>query len=208
MKSKRVPLWICFDGVEAVGKTTIASLLAKTLNAERISEFSGTQVGGALRSAVRHSPHYISASPIGQSLIFIGDFFELYKTRVSPTLAYGRHVVTDRGYLSKYAYQEIVLEKEMTKNEARTLLDAVFLHLPTPDFIILLSSPLETLRQRLIERGEVCDNTRLEFMEKATAAAKDWLNCHTSVRSVIIDSNRKAEATFTDVQSALKSIVI
>jgi len=100
-------MWISVDGVEGTGKTTIATHLAQTLPVELAPEFSDSVFGHALRAAVTASPHYISSSPLGQSLVFLADFLEVHASCVAPRLDLGVSVVSDRGYLSKYAYRKL-----------------------------------------------------------------------------------------------------
>ena len=78
--------WICVDGVEGSGKTTLVNNLAHHYNAAIAPEFSSTHTGRALRTAVQTAPHVINTSLFGQSLAFIGDFHETYETFVLPTL--------------------------------------------------------------------------------------------------------------------------
>ena len=195
MKADQRGRWICVDGVETVGKTTVAHALAERLGGVTISEFSQTLFGDALRQAVQTSPHFISESALGQSLVFIGDFAELVKSRVTPALAAGRLVVTDRGYLSKYAYQQVVLQSEMSRDAAASLLDAIFTHILTPDLTLLLTAPPATLKQRLIDRGESCDDQRLAFMATAVDAAQARLARRPTLAATVIDSNRDVAET-------------
>src|SRR4051812_28211203 len=103
--------WICVDGVEGAGKTTLVGALASRLGATVGPEFSHTLTGRALREAVTTTPHVINLSRFGQSLAFIGDFHETYETYVRPGIDAGQIVISDRGWLSKYAYQAQVLEE-------------------------------------------------------------------------------------------------
>lgn len=207
MKTLHQGRWISIDGVEAVGKTTVARDLTHALKAVNVSEFSGTPIGTALRAAVKISPHYISNSPLGQSLVFLGDFIELVHTRITPALKQGKIVVTDRGYLSKYAYQEVVMEAQMSNTEARRLLDVVFGFLPTPAVTVLLTAPSQVLKERLIERGETCDEDRLAFMERAELAARECLNRHPDIRSAVLESNRSISETLQSIRTKLEEFL-
>jgi dTMP kinase len=163
--------WICIDGTEGAGKTTLARALEEETGAEMVAEFSRAPFGRALREAVSASPHFISASPLGQSLVFLGDFVELFEDEIAPELAAGRTVITDRGFLSKLAYQQVVLERSMEAGAARELLVSILGLIPEPELTILLSAPSEVIRERLIERDGECGAERIAFIERAAQVA-------------------------------------
>lgn len=191
--------WVCVDGVEGAGKTTIAEHLSRTLPVELAPEFSDAAFGRALRAAVRSHPHFISASPLGQSLVFLGDFLEVHASSVAPRLKAGISVVSDRGYLSKYAYQEVVLSGTMGVAAARRLLDGIFAYVPVPTLTIHLTAPIDRLRARLLARDGHCDSAREEFITKAAAAAAGHLERATGLAAVTLDTSRPLEDTLRDV---------
>jgi thymidylate kinase len=195
--------WICVDGVEGTGKTTITNGLASMLSIETAPEFSAAPFGQALAAAVRTSPHHISSSPIGQSLIFIGDFLELHSASVAPRLRAGISVISDRGYLSKYAYQEVVLSSELGAASARRLLDTIFAYLPPPALTIYLTAPIEVLYERLIRRDGHCDVPRRQFMIRAAEVAEQRLERAPVLDAVTVDTNR----TIAEVLAALEPVV-
>ena len=166
--------WICIDGVEGAGKTTLTTALAPLLGATVVAEFSEAPFGQALRAAVRADPHYISASRVAESLVFVGDFVELHETRVAPAVAAGAIVVHDRGYLSKYAYQHAVLASALGAVRAAALLDDLLALLPRPDLTLYLTAPLDVIARRLQRDGSATPE-RLGFIQAAEAAAIDRL---------------------------------
>jgi thymidylate kinase len=170
-------------------------------------EFSAASFGAALRAAVRASPHYISVSAVGQSLVFLGDFFEVHASAVAPRLASGMTVVSDRGYVTKYAYQEVVLSDIVGVLAARRLLDQIFRHLPPPALTIYLTAPEDCVRDRLVARDGSCDQTRVEFMARAAVAATGYLRRHPGLKSVTVDTNRPLGAVMHDVRLAVRSVV-
>src|SRR4051794_35987300 len=174
VSAERPGRWICVDGTEGAGKTTVTEGLLNSLPSRGINEFSRAPFGEALREAVRTSPHYISGSAIGQSLVFIGDFIELYETEIAPALAAGETVITDRGWLSKYAYQRTVLEKAMTPEGADELLRYLLGFIPPPDLTVLLAAPLPVIRARLLARDGSCDAARIQFIEDAAENARTF----------------------------------
>lgn len=196
-------MWICVDGPEGTGKTTLADGLRARMPCVAVSEFSATAFGAALRSCVRENPHVITESAVGQSLMFLGDFIELYESRVAPAVARGETVLTDRGWVSKYAYQFVVLTRVMDGRRADRLLLEVLGHIPKPDLTILLSTPLPVIRSRLLDRDGSCDDTRLEFIACAARAAHEFVVRTDDLRVVEIDSDRPRELVLGEALDAV-----
>jgi len=182
-------LWVSLDGVEGTGKSTLGQLLHDTEGIRVVPEFSGSAVGSALRELVVSSPHYVSSSEIGQSLSFLGDFFELVETFVIPARAAGLTVVSDRGWLSKYAYQLVVLEGGLGTARATTLLDSVLSLMPTPDVTIYLTASRPELFRRLSARDGSCSPERLAFMERADAVSRHLLGTGRLPNSLIVPTD-------------------
>ncbi len=160
-------MWISIDGVEAAGKTTLADALARRMtDVARVAEFSQGPVGRFLADAVKASPHYISGSPGGQSLVFLGEFWERCDLEVVPQVAQGHTVIHDRGYLSKFAYQHAVMGPTLGE-AAWTVLLGVFAALPRPDLTVRLTAPIATIEQRLLTLDGSCDGDRLDFIRRA-----------------------------------------
>jgi thymidylate kinase len=200
-------VWICIDGVEGTGKTTIAEILTAALPVEMAPEFSSAPFGIALRDAVRSSPHYISVSALGQSLVFLGDFLEIYASAVAPRLKAGTAVVTDRGYVSKYAYQEVVLRDDLGATRTRQLLDGIFTHLPLPELTIYLTASMDVVRARLVRRDGSCDQARIEFIARAADAMASYLHRLPALNSVTIDAERPVDAVLHDAVLAVRRVL-
>ncbi|HYQ67806.1 hypothetical protein [Actinophytocola sp.] len=200
----RLGTWISVDGVEGTGKTTIATHLAQILPVEPAPEFSDSVFGSALRGAVAASPHYISSSPLGQSLVFLADFLEVHASSVAPRLDLGVSVVSDRGYLSKYSYQEVVLSNTLGPMPTRRLLDEIFAHLPSPSLTIHLTAPESCLYERLLSRDGHCDPARLAFIARAAAANKAHLARTHVLHAVTIDTNQRLDDVLREVTDVVR----
>lgn len=158
-------LWVSFDGVECAGKTTLCDRLQAVLpDAQVMPEFSASPVGEYLRESVQSSPHFISRSFVGQSLLFLADYAELAATRT----ATDEIVLQDRGFLSKFVYQFLVLQEGMGTQRARNLVSAIVDELPQPDVTVLLDAPFEVIEARLrVARPGWISPERQEFVEQA-----------------------------------------
>ncbi|MDP9794172.1 thymidylate kinase [Catenuloplanes nepalensis] len=200
------PLWISVDGVDGVGKTTLASALAGELHADLSSEFSDGFLGAALREAVTRAPNYVTVSRTAQSLAFIGDFFEVYATQVSTSLRAGRTVVSDRGWLSKYAYQLVTLTEEHGEERARTLLDASLGLMPRPHLTLYLTASEDNIRQRLTRRDGSCEDDRMQFVRTTSRAAETAItNTPLALRHVRLDANPAASLVLDQAVSTCRA---
>jgi thymidylate kinase len=168
-KSDRPFLWIAFDGVECSGKTSICErLVAATPGSVLLPEFSSTAVGRYLRDSVSSSPHIISRSLVGQSLLFLADYAEGAQSIDSMCDDDATVVFQDRGFLSKFVYQWLVLTEELGTNRSRSLLKAIMRELPHPDVTILLDAPMSVIEPRLASaRPGWLSSERRDFVERA-----------------------------------------
>lgn len=207
MTIKEVGRWISVDGVEAAGKTTISDLLCERLGGRVAPEFSDAGFGRALQGAVRDTPHFISTSALGQSLVFLGDFFEVHGTVVAPTLAEGGTVISDRGYVSKFAYQAAVLESSLP-GVADALIDRILGLIDPPDLTVYLHAPLEVIRRRLQIRDGSCSAERLAFIATADKLARARLAREPRLTHVLIDTDRPAKGAIRDLMRAIEKSAV
>jgi dTMP kinase len=94
---------IVFEGVDGTGKSTLAEMLAKDLDAIYYA-FPGKEpytLGSAVYN-IHHST--IEACPESMQLLHIAAHINALKTRIIPWLAAGKTVVLDRFYWSTYVY--------------------------------------------------------------------------------------------------------
>lgn len=186
--------WITVDGLEGVGKSTLASALSNRFGVVSIPEFSDACFGVVLEQAVRHTPHVISRSAIGQSLVFLGDFFEIYESAILPRLARGEVVISDRGPFSKWLYQTVVLEPTLGIDTASVFVRSIVNLVRRPDVMIYLDCPLDILRRRLELRDGSCDDARMEFIKRCDVIARDEMDLWSAQTDVIhLDSSESID---------------
>ena len=135
------------------------------------STFAQSAVGQFLRSAVRETPYFIARSTLAQSLLFLAEFTDRIETAIAEES--NEILIVDRGYWSKYVYQELVLGASYSRKSVATILDGIFLELPPPSTTILLTASSDVLKTRLLERGEEVDRERSGFMDEAQARLLD-----------------------------------
>jgi len=160
--------WISVDGVEGAGKTTLVSeLKSRVPDALVVDEFVDDPVGRFLQEIVRQHPHVYSKSRVGQSLIFLGEFWQRYDLLIRPSIEAGLTVISDRGYLSKHVYQRVVMEAAIGDVAAETIVVGALGPMTLPDLTIVLSAPFDVIERRLLARDESCDDRRKAFIAKA-----------------------------------------
>jgi dTMP kinase len=164
----RPGIWISLDGTEGTGKSVLATHLQESLEgAIRVPEFSDSPIGQFLLQEVKTKPHFIGKSLVEQSLLFLADFFRIHDNIIYPALQQGRIVISDRGLLSKYVYQQTVLEAGFSEAKAKNTLDAIFKFIDPPDLSILLLCTENDQKARLMRRDGHCTDDRLKFIRQA-----------------------------------------
>ena len=159
--------WISIDGLDFAGKSVLVDHLVRQLEATIIPEFSSSPLGQHLEGQVARNPHFIEHSPIGQSLMFLADHADL-ATRANNLRSAGHLVIQDRGLLSKFVYQVLVLRGTIGDPRARSLVSAVLRDLPRPDAAVFLDIDVTTLRRRhLAARGRQLEPAHEKFLSEA-----------------------------------------
>jgi thymidylate kinase len=132
--------WISIDGVDGVGKTVLAQHLVTVLDgATLVPEFSESLEGVYLKDAVtRGGPRFPSLSRMEKSLLFFADFFRQYDTLILRALQQGWIAISDRGYVSKYVFQLLVLSYDYDPAAVEIMIDALFCLIAPPDLTLYL----------------------------------------------------------------------
>lgn len=137
--------FIAFEGGEACGKSTQSARLAGALGALLTREPGGTAIGRQIRSLVL-DPATVDLSPRAEALLMAADRAQHVAELVEPTLAAGRHVVTDRFAGSSIAYQGFGrgLPIEEIRQLSMWATGGIW-----PDLIVLLDVPVDEADRRL-----------------------------------------------------------
>lgn len=143
-------------------------------------EPGGTAIGSMLRD-ILIDPANTNLSPRAEALMMAADRAQHIAELISPALASGQHVVTDRSVYSSLAYQGYGRQQDLT--ELKRLNNWAINNL-WPDLVIYIDVPIEVLLERLkkreLDRFEREDRTFFEridagFRSMASSDPEHWL---------------------------------
>ena len=98
-------LYLTLDGVDGCGKSTQAKRIAARLGAIQTKEPGGTELGTLLRATLLDPQLAGKIDAMAELLLMNADRVQHFHEVVLPGLQAGRHVVSDRSFLSSLAYQ-------------------------------------------------------------------------------------------------------
>ena len=172
---------IALEGIDGAGKSTQADLLAQALRAAgRVVMITREPTDGLHGAKIRRlSSEGAKLSPEEELDYFIADRSEHVRDVISPALARGEVVITDRYYLSNVAYQGargLSPESILERNEAL---------FPPPAPAILLQTSADLGLERVRSRGGALNQAyeHEAFLERV-AAIYAGLQCDYLVRVV------------------------
>jgi dTMP kinase len=188
-------LFISFEGIDGVGKSTQADLLETWLQEQnkdvvRTLEPGGTDVGIEIRKILLH--HKGDLAPRAEAALFAADRAHHVASKIRPALQEGKIVITDRYFDSSVAYQGA--GRDLSRTEVRDLsLWAVGGLLP--DLTVLLDLPADQARARRNTSGTEPDRLekeKIEFFETVRSAYLDLAKAEPN-RFLVIDASVTVE---------------
>lgn len=184
-------LFISFEGIDGVGKSTQADLLESWLAEQgktviRTLEPGGTDVGIEIRKILLH--HKGDLAPRAEAALFAADRAHHVASKIRPALERGEIVITDRYFDSSVAYQGA--GRDLSRTEVRDLsLWAVGGLLP--QLTVLLDLPAEEARSRRNTSGTEPDRLereKIEFFETVRSAYLDLAKAEPE-RFLVVDAS-------------------
>jgi dTMP kinase len=177
-------LFISFEGIDGVGKSTQVRLLAEHLGEAGRSVFltrepGGTALGDSIRELLLHSKGHIDDR--AEALLYAADRAQHVALEVEPALASGKDVITDRYLDSSVAYQGA--GRDLGADEVRALSMFAVKGL-LPNLTVLLDLSAEQAATRLAgteldrlesEKAEFFEAVRQGFLSLAAAEPDRWL---------------------------------
>lgn len=138
--------YIAFEGGEGSGKSTQVRLLANRIGALVTREPGGTPLGARLRQSLLG----VGEAPVGfraETLLMAADRAQHVVEIISPALAAGQHVISDRSAYSSLAYQGGA--RGLGVDDVRQLNDWALNGL-WPDLVVLLDVDISSATERIL----------------------------------------------------------
>lgn len=198
-------LFISFEGIDGVGKSTQSDLLEEHLaglglNVVRTLEPGGTELGQEIRHLLLHRKGDVA--PRSEALLYAADRAHHVATKIRPSLARGEVVITDRYLDSSVAYQGAgrVLDAIEVRNISLWAVENLL-----PDLTILLDLDAAASLARRDKTGAEPDRLereKLEFFESVRSAYLDMAKDEPN-RWLVVD----ATASIEEMQQVIRTRV-
>jgi dTMP kinase len=202
-------VFISFEGIDGVGKSTQLDLLVQFLNEQgrtvcRTLEPGGTDLGREIRELLLHRKGEVA--PRAEALLFAADRAHHVATLVRPALDRGEVVVTDRYLDSSVAYQGS--GRDLGFDQVRDLslfaVDGLL-----PDLTVLLDLDAEKAAVRRNKTGaepdrlesaktEFFESARQAYLKMAAAEPKRWL---------VLDAEQSVETMQAQIRERVQGIL-
>jgi len=187
-------VFITFEGIDGVGKSTQLDLLEAWLSKQghevvRTMEPGGTELGQEIRHLLLHRKGNVA--PRAEALLYAADRAHHVTTKIEPALASGKVVLSDRYFDSSVAYQGAA--RELSVDEVRDISLWAVGNLE-PDLTFLLDMPAAHALTRRDDTGTEPDRLESEevgFFERARA---QYLEMASAERFEVIDATMTIEA--------------
>jgi dTMP kinase len=197
-------LFISFEGIDGVGKSTQADLLEAHLvglsrEVVRTLEPGGSELGRDIRKLLLHSGHVDARA---EALLYAADRAHHVATVIRPALAEGKVVITDRYLDSSVAYQGA--GRILGATEVRDLSIWAIQGL-LPALTVLLDLDAASAVARRAKTGDAPDRLereKVEFFEAVRACYLD-LAAAEPERFLVVD----ARLTVDEIQSKIRARV-
>ena len=196
-------MYIVFEGIDFVGKTTQIEKLKKEFpNFIYTREPGGTQFGKKIRDILLHDDfalHHFS-----EFLLFLADRSEHYRRVLKPNLEAGKVVISDRSIISGMAYA-----KSNGGIEEKTILDMNLMSVEKtlPDLAIFLTISRDELIRRKSQELKR-DNIEIRGIEYSLSVQDNinfWLE-KLEIETLKIDSSNDIETIFNTIRKKIEEI--
>lgn len=188
-RGKSAEMFITFEGIDGVGKSTQLDMLEKHLvesgrEVVRTLEPGGTELGQEIRHLLLHRKGDVA--PRSEALLYAADRAHHVETKIKPALASGKVVLSDRYFDSSVAYQGAA--RELDVNEVREIslwaIDRLL-----PDLTVLLDLDAAEAIERRGNKGTEPDRLEREQVEFFERAREEYLRMAKEPRFLVIDAN-------------------
>ena len=206
--------FIAFEGLDGSGLTTQAELLRnwflkKSLECYLTKEPTDGPVGAIIRLALAKRLTYVSGQAqfegldqVTLALLFGADRMDHLATDIVPKLKLGINVITDRYYLSSYAYQGLDIDLDWLRR--------INQFARVPDLTLIVDTPAQIAEKRMLrQRWHVElyeDVMKLEQVRQTyLSIAKELL--FKGERIAVVDGSDTAQSVHKSVLKAVQAVL-
>jgi dTMP kinase len=202
-------LFITFEGIDGVGKSTQADLLEKYLvslgnQVVRTLEPGGTDLGHDIRQLLLHRKGHVA--PRAEALLYAADRAHHVATKIRPALAEGKVVISDRYLDSSVAYQGAgrALTEEDVRHISIWAVEGLL-----PKLTILLDLDAASARARRNNTGQEPDRLEQEKIEFFEATRQSFLAMASAEpeRFLVIDANQTVEQMQAQIRARVNTLL-
>ena len=197
-------MFITFEGIDGVGKSTQLDLLQSWLEGRgrevlRTLEPGGTELGQEIRHLLLHRKGDVAAR--AEALLYAADRAHHVATKIRPALASGKVVLSDRYFDSSVAYQGAARELDVT--EVRNISLWAVDHL-IPDLTVLLDLDAHAAILRRNKTGTEPDRLEREKVDFFERARSQYLELAKEPRFLVVD----ATLSIDEIQDQIRARVL
>ena len=186
-------MFITFEGIDGVGKSTQLNLLQQWLEGRghevvRTLEPGGTELGQESRHLLLHRKGDVS--PRSEALLYAADRAHHVATKIRPALDAGKVVLSDRYFDSSVAYQGAAreLDVEEVRNISLWAVDNLL-----PDLTVLLDLDAKAAMIRRSTTGTEPDRLEREKVDFFVRAREQYLALALEPRFLVIDATKSVD---------------
>ena len=202
-------MFISFEGIDGVGKSTQVELLIAHLEAIgqkvcRTHEPGGTELGAEIRHLLLHRKGEVA--PRAEALLYAADRAHHVATKIRPALERGEVVVSDRYMDSSIAYQGSGRHLGFQQIRELSMFAADGL---LPDLTVLLDLEASKAQARRSKTGEAPDRLereKIEFFETVRQAFLDLAAAEPN-RWLVIDAEQSVEEMQQQIQARVAGLL-
>ena len=202
-------LFISFEGIDGVGKSTQLDLLVQFLNEQgrtvcRTLEPGGTDLGREIRELLLHRKGEVA--PRAEALLFAADRAHHVATVVRPALERSEVVVTDRYLDSSVAYQGS--GRDLGFNQVRELslfaVDGLLPHLTV--LLDLDATKAAARRSKTGAEPDRLERAKIEFFESARQAYLK-MAADEPARFLVLDAEQSVESMQAKIRERVQGLL-
>ena len=202
-------LFITFEGIDGVGKSTQADLLETFLveqgrSVVRTLEPGGTDLGQEIRHLLLHRKGEVA--PRAEALLYAADRAHHIATKVRPAIVAGQVVLGDRYLDSSVAYQGAgrALDQTEVRNISLWAVEGLL-----PNLTILLDLEASAALSRRSQTGTEPDRLEREKVEFFEAVRQSYLKLAAAEpeRFLVIDASQSIDEMQAQIRARVKALL-